>query len=56
MTPEDDTAATIPEHEPEQGWYWTEEWQAGEREALADIAAGRVTTYGSDEEFLASLR
>lgn len=40
----------------EQGWYWTEEWQAGEREALADIEAGRVTTYQSDDEFLASLR
>jgi len=28
-----------------QAWFWTPEWQAGEREADADIAAGRVTTY-----------
>lgn len=26
----------------EQGWYWTKEWQAKEREADEDIAAGRV--------------
>ena len=38
-----------------QAWFWTPEWQAGEREADADIAAGRVTTYLTAEEFLASL-
>ena len=26
----------------DQKWWWTEEWQAGEREAEADIQAGRV--------------
>ena len=26
----------------EQAWFWTERWQAGEREAQADIDAGRV--------------
>jgi len=30
-------------------------WLEGEREADADIAAGRVTHYNSTEEFLASL-
>jgi antitoxin PrlF len=39
----------------DQRWFWTEEWQAGEREASADIAAGRTEFFGSDEEFLASL-
>lgn len=38
-----------------QAWFWTEEWQAGEREADADIKAGRGTVYNSGEEFLASL-
>jgi hypothetical protein len=38
--------------DPEQGWYWTPEWQAGEREASADIEAGRVTRHaGVDEMF-----
>jgi len=40
------------EIDPEQAWFWTPEWQKGEREADEDIAAGRVTRYDSDEEFL----
>jgi antitoxin PrlF len=38
-----------------QAWFWTPKWQAGEAQADADIAAGRVTRFGTDEEFLASL-
>lgn len=38
-----------------QAWFWTDPWQAGEREASADVAAGRVTRYESDDEFLRSL-
>ena len=38
-----------------QAWFWTPEWQAGERQASADIAEGRVTTFKTDEDFLASL-
>jgi antitoxin PrlF len=29
----------------EQRWFWTEEWQAGEREASEQIAAGNLTTH-----------
>lgn len=39
----------------DQAWFWTESWQRGEREATADIAAGRVETFKDDEPFLASL-
>jgi hypothetical protein len=39
-----------------QEWFWTPEWQAGEREADEQIARGEGTTYESDEEFLESLR
>ena len=39
----------------DQAWFWTPEWQAGEREADAEIAAGRRTRYRGDEEFLAAL-
>lgn len=38
-----------------QAWFWDREWQRGEREASADIEAGRVRTFQSDEEFLESL-
>jgi hypothetical protein len=41
--------------DPEQAWFWTREWQAKEREADDDLAAGRGTTYESDDEFLAAL-
>jgi hypothetical protein len=41
---------------PEEAWFWTEEWQAGEREADAQIAAGQLITFESDEEFDAYLR
>jgi hypothetical protein len=41
--------------DPDQAWFWTPEWQAKEREADADIAAGRGVHFGSDEEFIAHL-
>jgi bifunctional DNA-binding transcriptional regulator/antitoxin component of YhaV-PrlF toxin-antitoxin module len=42
--------------DPDQAWFWTPEWQAKEREADEDHAAGRFTTHDSDEEFLSALR
>jgi hypothetical protein len=41
--------------DPDQAWFWTPEWQEGEREAEADKAAGRGDRYNSDEEFLSAL-
>jgi hypothetical protein len=41
--------------DPEQAWFWTREWQEREREADEDLAAGRVTRFESDEQFLAGL-
>ena len=38
-----------------QAWFWTPTWQAGEREAAEDIAAGRGRVFTSSDEFLASL-
>lgn len=36
------------EHKSEsQAWFWTEEWQSGERAAEADLKAGRVTEYAN---------
>ncbi|MGI8553698.1 MAG: hypothetical protein ACR2PL_23355 [Dehalococcoidia bacterium] len=43
------------EIDPEQAWFWTPEWQAKEREADEEIAAGRGAAYHSGEEFLAAL-
>jgi AbrB family looped-hinge helix DNA binding protein len=37
-----------------QAWFWRPEWQAGEREAAADLATGRSRVLESSEAFLAS--
>jgi len=39
----------------DQAWFWSEEWQRGEREASRDIAEGRTRQFGSAEEFLQAL-
>jgi antitoxin MazE len=39
----------------DQAWFWTKEWQAKEREADEDLAAGHYTEFASGEEFLAHL-
>lgn len=41
--------------DPDQDWFWTDEWQAGEREASRQIEAGEGTVYETGEEFLAAL-
>jgi antitoxin PrlF len=38
-----------------QAWFWSREWQQGEREASDDIKAGRVTTFESAAAFVESL-
>lgn len=38
-----------------QAWFWTQAWQAGEREAADDRVAGRTRVFESAEDFLASL-
>jgi len=38
-----------------QAWFWSKEWQRGERKASEDIKAGRIKVSESSEEFLGSL-
>ncbi len=38
-----------------QTYFWTEAWQRGEREAEADIVAGRVKRFKSAEDLIADL-
>ncbi len=38
-----------------QAWFWSGRWQKMEREADADIAAGRVARFNSADEFFAEL-
>ncbi|MEO8626157.1 MAG: AbrB/MazE/SpoVT family DNA-binding domain-containing protein [Candidatus Limnocylindrales bacterium] len=39
----------------DQAWFWSEEWQRGEREASQDIAKGRTRRSSTAKEFLRTL-
>ena len=38
--------------DPEQMYWWTEEWQKGERAAERDVRAGRIQTMATMEDLL----
>jgi hypothetical protein len=40
----------------EQAWFWTDAWQAGEREAGEQLAAGEGAMFDDGDAFLDSLR
>jgi len=40
----------------EQAWFWSDRWQAGEREASEQLAAGEGVVFDDGEAFLDSLR
>ena len=54
---EDDRAVLMPKKliDKNQAYFWTREWQEGEREADGDIKAGRVATFDSAEELIKNL-
>jgi antitoxin PrlF len=39
-----------------QAWFWTPEWQAGEREATEEARRGEGERFETDADFLDSLR
>jgi AbrB family looped-hinge helix DNA binding protein len=41
--------------DPEQAWFWTERWQQLERQAQADLEAGRVRRYANIEDAITDL-
>ncbi len=53
----DDTVVLTPKQlvDKSQAYFWTEEWQAAEREADEDMRAGRIQTFESVDELLADL-
>lgn len=55
---EDDALVLRPKRlvDASQAWFWTPEWQKAEREADADIKAGRVYRANNVEELIASLK
>ena len=53
--PEADVAVKAGLIDPDQKYWWTEEWQEGEREVERDIKEGRTETFETPEEFRAAL-
>lgn len=41
--------------DPGQMYWWTEEWQSGERAAARDVRAGRIQTFSNVDELLSDL-
>ena len=54
---DDDKAVLLPKKivDKSQAYFWTKEWQEAEKEASADIKAGRVKTFDNVEELLKDL-
>ena len=42
--------------DPSQAYFWTKEWQEGEREAEEDIRKGRVKAFKSVKELIKDLK
>jgi hypothetical protein len=57
LTPtEADAAARAGLIPSDQRWWWTEQWQEGERQAERDLKAGRVVIVQSADQLLEDLR
>lgn len=41
--------------DPEQAWFWSDRWQRMEKEAQADLEAGRIVEYTNITEALTAL-
>lgn len=54
---EDDHLVLMPKKlvDKSQAYFWTREWQEAERQAQADIEAGRIEEFASVEELFADL-
>jgi len=50
------TIRTVKKIDPDQWWFWTPEWQAGERQADLEIKAGLGKTYESADDLIADLK
>lgn len=54
---EDDRAILLPKRiiDRSQAYFWTKEWQEAEKEASADVKAGRTKTFDTVEELMKDL-
>jgi bifunctional DNA-binding transcriptional regulator/antitoxin component of YhaV-PrlF toxin-antitoxin module len=55
FTIREDGEVVVAERDPDQAWFWTEEWLAGTHQAKLELREGKSTVYLTDDEFLAEL-
>jgi hypothetical protein len=51
-----DFVSYLAERDPDQAWFWTTEWQAGERQADEDLSSGNYEDFDNMDDFIASLK
>jgi bifunctional DNA-binding transcriptional regulator/antitoxin component of YhaV-PrlF toxin-antitoxin module len=55
FTIREDGEVILAVRDPDQAWFWTEEWLAGEHRVELALREGRTSRYYSDEEFVRAL-
>ncbi len=51
-----DFVSYLAERDPDQAWFWTPAWQAGERQADEDIGTGNYEDFDTMDDFIATLK
>ena len=51
-----DFVSYLAERDPDQAWFWTPEWQAGERLADEDLRTGNYEDFDTMDDLIASLK
>jgi hypothetical protein len=51
-----DFVSYLVERDPDQAWFWTPEWQAGERQADEDLKIGNFDDFDTMDDFIISLK
>lgn len=46
----------LAERDPDQAWFWTPAWQAGERQADEDLRTGNYADFDTMDDFITSLK
>jgi hypothetical protein len=51
-----DFVSYLAERDPDQAWFWTPEWQSGERQIDEDLRIGNYEDFDTLDDLIASLR
>lgn len=51
-----DFVSYLADRDPDQAWFWTPEWQAGERQADEDLQTGAYKDFDTMDDFIAVLK